>query len=32
MYHCRSRLYSPTLGRFLQTDPVGYSADADSGG
>jgi RHS repeat-associated protein len=24
MYHYKSRLYSPTLGRFLQTDPIGY--------
>jgi RHS repeat-associated protein len=24
MYHYKSRIYSPTLGRFLQTDPVGY--------
>jgi len=24
LYHCKARLYSPTLGRFLQTDPVGY--------
>jgi RHS repeat-associated protein len=24
MYHYKARLYSPTLGRFLQTDPVGY--------
>ncbi|WP_341025263.1 RHS repeat-associated core domain-containing protein [Brevundimonas diminuta] len=23
-YHYKARLYSPTLGRFLQTDPVGY--------
>jgi RHS repeat-associated protein len=25
MYHYKSRIYSPTLGRFLQTDPVGYN-------
>jgi RHS repeat-associated protein len=25
MYHYRARLYSPTLGRFLQTDPIGYA-------
>jgi RHS repeat-associated protein len=25
MYHYKARLYSPTLGRFLQTDPVGYT-------
>ena len=24
LYHYKARLYSPTLGRFLQTDPVGY--------
>jgi RHS repeat-associated protein len=24
MYHYKARVYSPTLGRFLQTDPVGY--------
>ncbi|HEV7661207.1 MAG TPA: RHS repeat-associated core domain-containing protein, partial [Allosphingosinicella sp.] len=24
MYHYRARFYSPTLGRFLQTDPIGY--------
>ncbi len=24
MWHYKARLYSPTLGRFLQTDPVGY--------
>ncbi|WP_420137915.1 RHS repeat-associated core domain-containing protein [Sphingomonas sp.] len=24
MYHYKARTYSPTLGRFLQTDPVGY--------
>jgi RHS repeat-associated protein len=24
MYHYKARLYSPTLGRFLQIDPVGY--------
>ncbi|WP_162247202.1 MULTISPECIES: RHS repeat domain-containing protein [unclassified Caulobacter] len=26
LYHYKARAYSPTLGRFLQTDPVGYSA------
>lgn len=25
MYHYKARMYSPTLGRFLQTDPVGYA-------
>jgi len=24
MYHYKARIYSPTLGRLLQTDPVGY--------
>ena len=24
MYHYKARVYSPTIGRFLQTDPVGY--------
>lgn len=24
VYHYKGRTYSPTLGRFLQTDPVGY--------
>lgn len=24
LYHYKARMYSPTLGRFLQTDPVGY--------
>jgi RHS repeat-associated protein len=24
MYHYKARVYSPTLGRFLQNDPVGY--------
>jgi RHS repeat-associated protein len=24
LYYYKARLYSPTLGRFLQTDPVGY--------
>jgi RHS repeat-associated protein len=24
MYHYKARLYSPILGRFLQTDPIGY--------
>jgi RHS repeat-associated protein len=27
MYHYKARVYDPTLGRFLQTDPVGYEAD-----
>jgi RHS repeat-associated protein len=24
LYNYKARLYSPTLGRFLQTDPIGY--------
>ncbi len=24
LYYYRARMYSPTLGRFLQTDPIGY--------
>jgi RHS repeat-associated protein len=24
MYHYKARVYSPTLGRFLQIDPIGY--------
>ena len=24
MYHYKARVYSPTLARFLQTDPIGY--------
>jgi RHS repeat-associated protein len=26
MYYYRNRMYSPTLGRFMQTDPIGYWA------
>jgi RHS repeat-associated protein len=29
MYYYRARIYSPTLGRFLQTDPVGYADNAN---
>lgn len=25
LYHYKARLYSPFLGRFLQTDPIGYA-------
>jgi RHS repeat-associated protein len=25
LYHYRARAYSPTLGRFLQTDPIGFA-------
>ena len=24
LYYYKARMYSPTLGRFLQTDPIGY--------
>ncbi|MBP1152673.1 RHS repeat-associated core domain-containing protein [Methylocaldum sp. RMAD-M] len=27
LYHYKARLYSPALGRFLQTDPIGYQDD-----
>jgi RHS repeat-associated protein len=27
MYYYKNRIYSPTLGRFLQTDPIGYDGD-----
>ncbi len=26
MYYYKARIYSPTLGRFLQADPIGYEA------
>lgn len=26
MYYYKARIYSPTLGRFMQTDPIGYDA------
>jgi len=29
MYHYKARVYSPVLGRFLQTDPIGYRDDND---
>jgi RHS repeat-associated protein len=29
LYYYKARVYDPTLGRFLQTDPVGYKDDAD---
>ena len=25
MYYYKARMYSPTLGRFMQTDPIGYT-------
>jgi hypothetical protein len=27
MSYYKARIYSPTLGRFMQTDPVGYDGD-----
>ncbi|MEO6825273.1 MAG: RHS repeat-associated core domain-containing protein [Nitrosospira sp.] len=27
LYYYKARFYSPSLGRFLQTDPVGYQSD-----
>ena len=30
MYYYKARIYSPTLGRFLQTDPVGYAGQINS--
>lgn len=29
LYYYKARIYSPTLGRFLQTDPIGYKDDMD---
>jgi len=29
LYHARARAYAPQIGRFLQTDPVGYAAGAN---
>lgn len=29
MYYYKARIYSPTIGRFLQTDPIGYKDDFD---
>jgi RHS repeat-associated protein len=29
LYDFRARMYSPTLGRFMQTDPIGYSGGAN---
>src|SRR5205814_6217780 len=28
LYDMRNRFYSPTLNRFLQTDPIGFAGDA----
>ena len=29
LYHYRARAYAPTLGRFMQTDPIGYGDGAN---
>ncbi|OHC94878.1 MAG: hypothetical protein A2792_02525 [Sphingomonadales bacterium RIFCSPHIGHO2_01_FULL_65_20] len=29
LYHYRAKAYAPTLGRFMQTDPIGYQAGAN---
>lgn len=29
LYHYRARAYAPQLGRFLQTDPIGYGGGAN---
>ena len=29
VYHYRARAYAPQIGRFLQTDPIGYAAGAN---
>ncbi len=29
MYYYKARMYSPTLGRFMQTDPIGYGDGAN---
>ncbi|MFG6488772.1 RHS repeat domain-containing protein [Roseateles sp. BYS78W] len=29
MYYYKARIYFPSLGRFLQTDPIGYNDDMD---
>ena len=29
LYHYKARAYSPTLGRFLQTDPIDYANDVN---
>jgi RHS repeat-associated protein len=29
LYYYKARFYNPSLGRFLQTDPIGYKSDMD---
>ena len=29
IYYYKARVYDPGLGRFLQTDPVGYASDVN---
>jgi uncharacterized protein RhaS with RHS repeats len=29
LYYYKARIYNPTLGRFMQTDPIGYKDDID---
>ena len=30
LYYYKARVYDPTFGRFLQTDPVGYASDVNA--
>lgn len=29
LYYYKARIYNPALGRFMQTDPIGYKDDLD---
>ena len=29
LYYYKARIYNPTIGRFMQTDPIGYKDDED---